>query len=74
MRQICRDGSYQSDPPDFMVFLDWKGAALVLERLDNFPWMSILVVAPSRLVAFDLRLLRLPFADQGCISPSSPRR
>ncbi|MDR2127839.1 MAG: urea ABC transporter permease subunit UrtC [Burkholderiaceae bacterium] len=24
MRQIGRDGSYQSDLPDFMVFLDWK--------------------------------------------------
>ena len=24
MRQIGRDGQYQSDLPDFMVFLDWK--------------------------------------------------
>ena len=24
MRQIGREGSYQSDLPDFMVFLDWK--------------------------------------------------
>ncbi|MDO8787899.1 MAG: hypothetical protein Q7J42_07495, partial [Sulfuritalea sp.] len=24
MRQFGRDGSYQSDLPDFMVFLDWK--------------------------------------------------
>ena len=24
MRQIGRDGSYKSDLPDFMVFLDWK--------------------------------------------------
>jgi len=24
MRQIGRDGNYQSDLPDFMVFLDWK--------------------------------------------------
>ena len=24
MRQIGRDGVYQSDLPDFMVFLDWK--------------------------------------------------
>src|SRR5262245_66225213 len=28
MRQIGRDGQYQSDMPDFMVFLDWK----------EFPW------------------------------------
>jgi urea transport system permease protein len=24
MRQIGREGQYQSDLPDFMVFLDWK--------------------------------------------------
>ena len=24
MRQIGRDGNYQSDLPDFMVFLNWK--------------------------------------------------
>ena len=30
MRQIGRDGVYQMDLPDFMVFLDWKAAAVVL--------------------------------------------
>ena len=32
MRQIGRDGSYQSDLPDFMVFLDWKELPVVLGR------------------------------------------
>jgi len=27
MRQIGRDGSYKSDLPDFMVFLDWPGVS-----------------------------------------------
>ncbi|MBI5785054.1 MAG: urea ABC transporter permease subunit UrtC, partial [Rhodocyclales bacterium] len=31
MRQIGRDGAYQADLPDFMVFLDWK----------EFPWYWI---------------------------------
>ena len=52
MRQIGRDGSYQSDLPDFMVFLDWKELPWFWVGSDNILWMSILVLALPALVAF----------------------
>ncbi|MGE5265878.1 MAG: urea ABC transporter permease subunit UrtC [Deltaproteobacteria bacterium] len=52
MRQIGRDGSYQSDLPDFMVFLDWKQLPWYWSGSDNFLWVSLLVVAVPALVAF----------------------
>jgi urea transport system permease protein len=36
MRQIGRDGSYQSDLPDFMVFLDWKELPWYWAGSDSF--------------------------------------
>jgi urea transport system permease protein len=36
MRQIGRDGSYQSDLPDFMVFLDWKELPWFWSGSDSF--------------------------------------
>jgi urea transport system permease protein len=52
MRQIGRDGSYQSDLPDFMVFLDWKQLPWYWSGSDNFLWVSLLVVAVPAIVAF----------------------
>ncbi len=52
MRQIGRDGVYQSDLPDFMVFLDWKELPWYWMLSDSFVWTMILVVAVPGLIAF----------------------
>jgi urea transport system permease protein len=52
MRQIGRDGSYQSDLPDFMVFLDWKELPWYWTGSDSFLWALFLAVALPGLVAF----------------------
>ena len=52
MRQIGRDGSYQSDLPDFMVFLDWKELPWFWVGTDSFLWSLLLVVAVPGLLAF----------------------
>jgi urea transport system permease protein len=52
MRQIGRDGSYQSDLPDFMVFLDWKELPWYWSGSDSFLWVSLLVIAVPAIVAF----------------------
>jgi urea transport system permease protein len=52
MRQIGRDGSYQSDLPDFMVFLDWKELPWYWAGSDSFLWALFLAVALPAAVAF----------------------
>ena len=52
MRQIGRDGNYQSDLPDFMVFLDWKELPWHWALSDSFVATLVLVVAVPGLVAF----------------------
>ena len=52
MRQIGRDGSYQSDLPDFMVFLDWKELPWFWIGSDHIGWSMFLVVAVPAFVAF----------------------
>lgn len=52
MRQIGRDGSYQSDLPDFMVFLDWKELPWFWVGSDSILWALVLVVALPALVAY----------------------
>ncbi len=52
MRQIGRDGVYQSDLPDFMVFLDWKELPWYWMLSDSLSWTMILVVAVPGLIAF----------------------
>ena len=52
MRQIGRDGNYQSDLPDFMVFLDWKTLPWHWSLSDSFVATLLLVVAVPALVAF----------------------
>ena len=44
MRQIGRDGQYQSDLPDFMVFLDWKSLPWHWLLSDSFVATLVLVV------------------------------
>jgi len=52
MRQIGRDGNYQSDLPDFMVFLDWKALPWHWALSDSFAATLLLVVAAPGLLAF----------------------
>ena len=51
MRQIGRDGNYQSDLPDFMVFLDWKELPWHWALSDSFAATLLLVVAVPGLIA-----------------------
>jgi urea transport system permease protein len=52
MRQIGREGQYQSDLPDFMVFLDWKALPWQWWNSDQFWWAALLVVAVPGILAF----------------------
>jgi len=52
MRQIGRDGNYQSDLPDFMVFLDWKELPWHWVVSDSFVATLLLVVLVPGLLAF----------------------
>jgi urea transport system permease protein len=52
MRQIGRDGNYQSDLPDFMVFLDWKELPWHWLLSGSFAATLLLVLAVPGLVAF----------------------
>jgi urea transport system permease protein len=51
MRAIGREGVYQSDLPDFMVFLDWKELPWYWLGTDHAAWALLLVVAVPALVA-----------------------
>jgi urea transport system permease protein len=44
MRQIGREGQYQSELPDFMVFLDWKELPWQWWNSDQFWWALLLIV------------------------------
>jgi len=44
MRQIGRDGNYQSDLPDFMVFLDWKELPWFWQGSEHFAWALLVIV------------------------------
>jgi urea transport system permease protein len=60
MRQIGRDGNYQSDLPDFMVFLDWKTLPWHWAWSDSFVLQMLLVVAvPGLLALVDRKSTRL---------------
>ena len=52
MRQIGRDGSYKSDLPDFMVFLDLKALPWQWLGSDSFLFQMFLVIAVPGLLAF----------------------
>jgi urea transport system permease protein len=51
MRQIGRDGNYQSDLPDFMVFLDWKTYPWFWSFTEHFAYALLLVVLVPGLLA-----------------------
>ncbi len=51
MRQIGRDGNYQSDLPDFMVFLNWKELPWTWALSDSFIAQMLLVVLVPGLLA-----------------------
>lgn len=51
MRGIGRDGVYQSELPDFMVFLDWKELPWYWAGTDHFLYALLLVVAVPALLA-----------------------
>ena len=51
MRQIGRGGAYQSDLPDFMVFLDWKELPWHWALSDSFAATLLLIVLVPGLVA-----------------------
>ncbi|MEC5218135.1 urea transport system permease protein [Actimicrobium sp. GrIS 1.19] len=52
MRAIGRDGVYQSNLPDFMVFLDWKAYPWYWSLTDNFWYCMALVVLAPGVLAF----------------------
>jgi urea transport system permease protein len=52
MRQIGREGQYQSELPDFMVFLDWKELPWQWWGSDSFLWAMLLAVAVPGVLAF----------------------
>ncbi len=53
MRQIGREGQYQSDLPDFMVFLDWKEYPWYWANSDSFLWCAALVILVPALLALE---------------------
>jgi urea transport system permease protein len=52
MRQIGRDGNYQSDLPDFMVFLNWKELPWHWSFSDSFGFQLLMVLLVPGLIAF----------------------
>jgi urea transport system permease protein len=52
MRAIGRDGSYHSDLPDFMVFLNWKSYPWYWAFTDHFLYAMLLVVLVPGVLAF----------------------
>ncbi|MGH1361388.1 MAG: urea ABC transporter permease subunit UrtC [Burkholderiaceae bacterium] len=52
MRAIGREGQYQQDLPDFMVFLDWKEFPWQWALTDHFLWALFLAMAVPGLLAF----------------------
>jgi len=51
MRMIGHEGQYQSDLPDFMVFLDWKAYPWYWSFTDHFWYSALLVVLAPGLLA-----------------------
>ena len=51
MRQIGREGQYQSELPDFMVFLDWKELPWHWWGSDQFWWAALLAMLVPGLLA-----------------------
>ena len=52
MRMIGREGQYQSELPDFMVFLNWKAYPWYWSYTDHFWYAALLVVLVPGALAF----------------------
>ncbi len=52
MRMIGGEGQYQSDLPDFMVFLDWKAYPWYWSFTEHFWYAALLVVLVPGILAF----------------------
>ncbi len=52
MRQIGREGQYQSDLPDFMVFLDWKALPWHWALSDSFAFQALMVLVVPGVLAY----------------------
>jgi urea transport system permease protein len=52
MRAIGREGVYQSDLPDFMVFLNWKSLPWFWQFTEHFWYVVLLVVVVPGLLAW----------------------
>ncbi len=52
MRAIGHDGVYQSDLPDFMVFLDWKTYPWYWSLTDHYWYCLLLVILAPGVLAF----------------------
>jgi urea transport system permease protein len=52
MRMIGHEGQYQSDLPDFMVFLDWKSYPWYWSFTEHFWYSALLVVLAPAILAF----------------------
>jgi urea transport system permease protein len=52
MRMIGGEGQYQSDLPDFMVFLDWKAYPWYWSFTEHFLYAALLVVLVPGILAF----------------------
>ncbi|CAJ0734472.1 urea ABC transporter permease subunit UrtC [Ralstonia mannitolilytica] len=52
MRSIGREGVYQSDLPDFMVFLDWKALPWFWHGTEHFAWAILLVILVPGVLAW----------------------
>ncbi len=52
MRMIGREGQYQSELPDFMVFLDWKEYPWYWSFTEHFWYAALLIVLVPGLLAF----------------------
>jgi len=52
MRMIGREGQYQSELPDFMVFLDWKAYPWYWNFTEHFWYAALLVVLVPGLLAY----------------------
>ena len=74
MRQIGRDGNYQSELPDFMVFLNWKELPWTWAWSDSFVLQMLLVVAVPGLLALVFGWFAFRSRIKGVYLSMSPRR
>ena len=65
MREIGTEGQYQSHLPDYMVFLDWKEFPWYWAGSEYFSLAVLKVMLVPGLLAYRVRLVRVPLAHQG---------